>query len=130
MTVNEIMALADAYAGAHGDHRWGHKRCALEDAIERIIADRDTLATGVEEYHCRLPAHQDEAVMKAALEVTRRLKAASEPAKMSPLAEKVQRMREAVKEVHTWGIEAPVRSATAINSIAAVVEELAKEAKP
>jgi hypothetical protein len=57
-------------------------------------------------------------------------KAASEPAKMSPLAEKVQRMREAVKEVPTWGIEAPVRSATAINSIAAVVEELAKEGNP
>ena len=127
MTVNKIMKLADAYADA-ADHRWGHQRCALENAIKRIVAERDTLAAGVENCYCTLPPNWDSGVMKAALEVTRRLKAASEPANVSPLAEKVQRMRAAVKEVHTWGRDTSVaRSAAAIDCIAAVVEELAKE---
>jgi hypothetical protein len=129
MTINEIMKLADAYADA-ADHRWGHKRCALKNAIARIIAERDTLAAGVENCYCTLQPNWASSVMKAALEVTRRLKAASEPANVSPLAEKVQRMRAAVKEVHTWGRDTSVaRSATAIEYIAAVVEELAKEGK-
>ena len=53
MTVNEIMKLADAYADA-ANHRWGHQRCALENAIERIIAERDTAKARVAELERQL----------------------------------------------------------------------------
>ena len=154
MTIDEIMALADAYADVPPSQYFGHQRCALENAIESIFADRDTLATGVEEYHCRLPAHQDEAVMKAALEVTRRIKAASEPAKPpaakpvatatggpksaeyaepakpSTLAVKVAEMRVAVCPLKHSGIAGMTDAIDdAIIAIAAVVEALAKEGK-
>jgi hypothetical protein len=78
-----LMKLADLYACVYesGDPVYVGARRYLASAIDSIVAERDTLAAGVEEYHCRLPAHRDEAVLKAALEVTRRLKAASEPAK-------------------------------------------------
>jgi hypothetical protein len=146
-----ILQLADAYADVPPSQPCGHQRCALENAIERIIADRDTLAAGVEEYHCRLPAHQDEAVMKAALEVTRRLKAASEPAKppaakpvatatggpksaeyaepadISPLAEKLATMRVMVASQRDSNGNGFTGSDDAIAAVAAVVEALAKE---
>jgi hypothetical protein len=143
MTTNKIMALADAYAYAYayanaGGRRCGQQRFALEDAITRIIAERDTLAAAVEEYHCRLPVHRNEAVMKAALEVTRRLKAASEPAKPggdhggkpSPLAAKMATMQEEVGGVlKHGGMSHTGELVAAIHAVARVVEELAKEAK-
>jgi hypothetical protein len=135
MTTNEIMALADAYANA-GGRRWGQQRFALEDAIERIIADRDTLAAGVGEYHCILPVHRNEAVVEAALEVCRRLKAASEPAKVdgdhggkpSPLAARMATMQEEVGGVlKHGGMSHTAELIAAIHAVARVVEELAKE---
>ena len=135
MSVNEIMKLADAYASADD---WIKERSGLADAVERIIAERDTLAAGVEEYHCRLPAHQDEAVMKAALDVCRRLKAASEPAKRegdhggtpSHLAAKMATMQDEVGGVlKHGGMSHTGELIAAIHAVARVVDELAKEGK-
>jgi hypothetical protein len=135
MITNKIRALVDAYRHAP-DHRWWQQSCDIECAIERIIAERDTLAAGVEECHCRLPAHQDEAVMKAALEVARRVKAASEPAKVdgdhggkpSRLAVRMATMQEEVGGIlKDGGMSDTEDLISALHAVARVVEELAKE---
>jgi hypothetical protein len=77
MTTNKIMALADAYADA-GEHCWGPQRCALENAIARIIAERDTLAAGVRFVYVSSPKWSKwdlDAQLKSALEVANRLAA-------------------------------------------------------
>jgi len=134
MTTNKIMALAEAYADA-ANHRWGHQRCALENAIERIIAERDTLATAVRHCHCNLPPDWDGDCLKDALDVCRRLTAASkanppaEPAEISPLAEKLATMRVMVAAQRDSNGNGFTGSDDAIAAVAAVVEALAKEDK-
>ena len=138
MTTNKIMTLADAYANA-GGRRCGQQRFALEDAIARIIAERDTLAAGVRHCHCNAPPDWDGECMEAALEVCRRLKAASEPAKPggdhggkpSRLAARMATMQEEVGVVlKHGGISHTAELIAAIHAVAREVEELAKEGKP
>jgi hypothetical protein len=84
MTSDDVMRKVREYAFATRNGTVSQQDAAYRDvevAVESIIADRDTLAAGVRDAHIRdytistnVPTFRD------ALEATRRLKAASEPA--------------------------------------------------
>ena len=134
-----ILQLADAYADVPPSQHCGHQRFALENAIERIIAERDTLAAGVSDLvGCCAVRLDGIHVIQAAIAVAERLKAASEPAKPegdhggkpSPLAAKMATMQEEVGGIlKHGGMSYTGELIAAIHAVARVVEELAKETK-